>query len=773
MTPTYVAGLDLGSTGVKILISDIRGHEVLVEQRPTPWRDGPGGTTELDAADLLAVVADLLDAAAAGLAAASGPGARIGAVAVSGMGETGLLLDDDGAVAAPAFAWFDPRGSAQVAAMPDQLREQFAGRTGLPLGAQVSVAKILHLREHGLDLAPLRWFSLPEYVARALGGRAVAEYSLASRTGLLDQDTGRPWPEMLAHLGVPESFLPPLVAAGTRLGEATAPWLPDAVRGAAVTVAGHDHLVAAVAGGTIPGSRYQVLMGTAEVLLRVLEQPLSQAARARLAGHLINCVRHVVPGQFVLVAGVKTGLLMRRALQLFGVTDTGERERLDAAVAALPPGGSLAPGAVEVSGARNDDGVLTLTIRADGASPAEVFAALLQHGNDEIAVLTEAMDREVPPATETLLSGGWAQMASVRAARSRVLPGLSVSARSQETAFGAAMAAAGLLTETTGLLTQTTNHPAELNPADTNPAAPAAPRRRRTMNQLTTRETRQMAMISTPDGHMLIVAADQRNGMKAVMTDGPAGQPVSAEDLAAAKKDLVTHLGNHAAAILLDPEVALPAAVDEGVLSRDTALVVGMDASGYEEVDGLRYIRFVPGVSPARVLELGGDVAKMLWYLRTDRQGPQDRVASEIRELVAACEAAGLLLIVEILVYRLEGESEAEYAERFPGLVADAARFSVECGAKVLKLQYPGSAEASAAVTEAAAGVPWAVLSAGVDHETFIEQVRTAVANGASGAMAGRSLWKDSLSVSAETREELLTSRALPRLRELAVAVGG
>jgi tagatose 1,6-diphosphate aldolase len=36
-----------------------------------------------------------------------------------------------------------------------------------------------------------------------------------------------------------------------------------------------------------------------------------------------------------------------------------------------------------------------------------------------------------------------------------------------------------------------------------------------------------------------------------------------------------------------------------------------------------------------------------------------------------------------------------------------------------LKLQYPGSAEACAAVTAAAAGVPWAVLSAGVDHTTF------------------------------------------------------
>ena len=294
------------------------------------------------------------------------------------------------------------------------------------------------------------------------------------------------------------------------------------------------------------------------------------------------------------------------------------------------------------------------------------------------------------------------------------------------------------------------------------------------MNELTTLERRAMAAISTPAGNMLIVAADQRNGMKAVMTDAPAGPgSITIDELADAKSDLVRYLGNHAPAILLDPEVALPRVVDDATLTRDTALVVGMDASGFETVDGLRYTRFVDGVTARRVRELGGDVAKMLFYMRPDQQGADSRVADEIRDLVKACEEEGLLLIVEVLTYRLENESEDDYRALFPTLVADAARIAVDCGAKVLKLPYPGSAEASAAVTASASGVPWAVLSAGVDHETFIGQVETAVANGASGAMAGRSLWKDSLAVSPEVREDLLTTRALPRLRELAAVVDG
>lgn len=294
------------------------------------------------------------------------------------------------------------------------------------------------------------------------------------------------------------------------------------------------------------------------------------------------------------------------------------------------------------------------------------------------------------------------------------------------------------------------------------------------MNPLNTLERRGMQSISTPAGRMLIVAADQRNSMKAVMRDAVDGPgSVTAADLAYAKADLVRYLANYAPAILLDPEVALPQVIDDDVLSRETGLVVGLDASGFDVVDGLRYTQVVPGMSPRRVRDLGGNVAKMLYYMRPDKQDGDSRVAREIREHVKACEDEGLLLIVELLTYQLEDERDENYTAAFASLVADGAQLAVECGAKVLKLQYPGSAAACQNVAEAVDGVPWAVLSAGVDHATFVLQVATAMANGASGAMAGRSLWKDSLSVTHEVRRDLLTNQALPRLEELADIVDG
>jgi tagatose 1,6-diphosphate aldolase len=70
-------------------------------------------------------------------------------------------------------------------------------------------------------------------------------------------------------------------------------------------------------------------------------------------------------------------------------------------------------------------------------------------------------------------------------------------------------------------------------------------------------------------------------------------------------------------------------------------------------------------------------------------------------------------------------------------------------------------------VTKAAAGVPWAVLSAGVDHATFLGQIEAAMANGASGVIGGRALWKDCISLDRAVQRERLATIALPRLREI------
>lgn len=440
MTTTCALGLDVGSTYVKVLAVTTGGVEICGGRRPTPWTTLPGGRAEMDALTLVATVADLL-AELADRLRADRPDARVVGIGVSGMAEAGVLLDRNDNVVRPIIAWFDPRGGDETADLPADLRASFPGRTGLPLGPIATFAKLLHHRTHGLDLTGLQWLTVAEYVAWALGSERLAEVSLIARTGLVDQDTGAPWPEALDALGVDAALVPPIATAGTVWGKASTR-VPPEMAGAVLSVAGHDHLVASVAAGVLATDQMYDSMGTAEALVRVLDGPLDAAARERLARHGVNVQRHMLPGKGIMLAGTKSGLLLRRVLQMVGISDADGRTTLDRQVMRLADGGGPAAAALQVTGAANDDGVFSLRADGDGLSPAVLFAATLAHGTELLRAVVAHMDAEVSPARHTVVAGGWAGMASVRRARRAALPDVSFSDRPEDTAFGAALVGA-------------------------------------------------------------------------------------------------------------------------------------------------------------------------------------------------------------------------------------------------------------------------------------------------------------------------------------------
>ncbi|WP_459698304.1 hypothetical protein [Acidisoma sp. C75] len=293
--------------------------------------------------------------------------------------------------------------------------------------------------------------------------------------------------------------------------------------------------------------------------------------------------------------------------------------------------------------------------------------------------------------------------------------------------------------------------------------------------RMTTAERRGYQQICTAEGRMLVVAADQRGGMRKLLAaDAAAEAAITPAMLGRVKGDITRYLANVAAScILLDPHCAVPGVVEQGILGRSTGLLIGLDESGWDRSpEGFRLSKLCPGVDARRVRALGGTGAKLMVYLRPDRPAANAHNLRLIEATIADFAREDLLLVVEILPYALEGEAAEDYAARFPSLVVDCARIALAQGAKVLKMPYPGSGEACAAITALCGGtVPWAVLSAGVDHETFIDQVKVAMMHGASGIIAGRSLWKDCITLDPTTTAERLTTLAVPRLRALAEAV--
>jgi sugar (pentulose or hexulose) kinase len=431
----YAVGLDVGSTYVKALLLTVDGEQVGEARRRTPWRNLPGGRTEAAADAVLAEVTDLL-AEVGDMAEASGA-RRVVGIGICGMAEAGVLIDEQDRVARPVPAWFDPRGADEIARLEPAFLDEFTRRTGLPAGPLPTFAKLLHARAGGVSTAGRQWLNLPEYVASALGGGRFGEPSLRSRTGLVDQDTGEVWAQPLALLDAPAELLPPARAAGESWGVAHRR-VPPLLAGAVLTVAGHDHLVASVGAGCVAPTDLYSSMGTAEALVRVLDGTLDGPTRAALAATGVNAGAHLLPGRGVLLAGLKTGLVLRRLLQLVGVTDAAGRARLDERVMALTEQDTAAQ-ALHVTGADNSDGVLSVRADGDGLSPELFFAVALEHCTQTLAALLARMDAAVGPAERTVLSGGWSSMRSVRRARAAVLPGLHISDRTEGTAFGAGL----------------------------------------------------------------------------------------------------------------------------------------------------------------------------------------------------------------------------------------------------------------------------------------------------------------------------------------------
>ncbi|HEU0194047.1 MAG TPA: hypothetical protein VFQ71_07600 [Gaiellales bacterium] len=280
----------------------------------------------------------------------------------------------------------------------------------------------------------------------------------------------------------------------------------------------------------------------------------------------------------------------------------------------------------------------------------------------------------------------------------------------------------------------------------------------------TTSETRALQQLSTENGALAVLAADQRVSLRGMFER--AGNGAAPDDLRAFKRALVSSLAAAASAVLLDPEIALPDVVDAGLVPRQTGILVAVEVSG-DEPDGDRHpVRLLPDFGAAGVRRMGGTAAKLLVRIRADREDGDGDTARVVRAVAADCAAHDLLVVVEGLVFALIDEPVEDYRRRRPELIRDCAVLLEECGARYLKLEYPGSEAACRAVTDAV-GVPWAVLSAGVDHDTFTGQLRAARAGGASGFIAGRSIWKDAVGLPAAERDTFLGGEARRRLEEL------
>jgi tagatose 1,6-diphosphate aldolase len=289
-------------------------------------------------------------------------------------------------------------------------------------------------------------------------------------------------------------------------------------------------------------------------------------------------------------------------------------------------------------------------------------------------------------------------------------------------------------------------------------------------------KARSLQRVTSADGFFLICALDHLSDFQQLLDPDPT--TVDYARTVEAKLELIQALAPEVSAFLLDARFGLAPAILSRALPGTVGLMASIEDEDYQHAPGARRTRFREHWGTRKIKLIGADVCKLLWFYRPDAEGAEHQ-RQVVRRLVAECADLSLPLVVEPIWYPLEGEERASatwQARRVEGIVASAHE-AVSFGVDMLKVEFPGDVrgeQGRAAAADACRrldrgiDVPWVILSAGVGYADFKRQVEIACAAGASGFLAGRSIWRDAVSTHDAERRRHAAVDAAHRLAELA-----
>src|SRR5215468_2109202 len=274
-------GIDVGTQSIRTLAFDARGRKVAQAARPTPVRTLEGGRGEYDPDSLFATALACLAETARALA-----GRPVAGLAVASVGESCVLVDEQGRALAPALIWHDRRTEDAARALGDKLgADRFFALTGLALDPTLTLCKLAWMREHWADAfaRARRVLMIADWIAFRLSGVAATDHTLASRTLYFDIHERQWSAELLALAGLDPVLLAPLAASGAPLAPVRPEILTETGLAGRLIVAagGHDHVCGSYGAGVVKPGLMLDSMGTAEAALLVTAAPQRDAAVMR------------------------------------------------------------------------------------------------------------------------------------------------------------------------------------------------------------------------------------------------------------------------------------------------------------------------------------------------------------------------------------------------------------------------------------------------------------------------------------------------------------
>lgn len=419
---TTILAIDQGTTATKAVVIGTAGKVLAYASEKVATTALPGGGMEQDPQEIYRTVLT------AGTKAVAQSGRRIDAVALATQGESVMAFDPEtGAPLSPLITWQDRRAE-EICQRLDEHADELSGMTGLRLSSYFTAPKLAWLREHVTREGVVG--TIDSWLLHRLTGRFATDAATASRSLLVDLDSGTWNPRLLGVFGLEGEAMPRIVGNDQVIGETS-------VFGPPVPVAGVilDQPAALLAQRCLKAGQVKVTYGTGAFLLANIG-PVPPAQPAELtcstAWEIGADRTFCYDGQVFAAATtlswlVKIGVLAR-------VDD------LDAACAQSPGDAVFIPSFDERVGARI--GGLELATRRDQLVAAAVYGIA--------ASVAELYDRAGANVEVLLADGGLSNSKALLQAQANLL-GIPVRAYAgaHATAQGAAALARLALDRTT------------------------------------------------------------------------------------------------------------------------------------------------------------------------------------------------------------------------------------------------------------------------------------------------------------------------------------
>jgi len=313
--PPYLLGIDSGTSACKVVLFTLEGDVVArasVEHRiyhpQTDW-------AEQDPEEWWRAAAQAIKS----LLKRSGVKSEdILGLSVDSQREAVVALDKKGNTLCRSIIWLDRRAIPQQLEIEKQIsKEKILEITGLPSDYIFSAPKILWMKENmpSVYKRVYKFLSAKDYIVYKLTGEMITDYSMASRTMLLDLRRGEWSEEICEVIGISIDLLPEIKGSWEVVGEVTreASELTGLSVGTIVAAGGGDRPCEALGSGAIEEGLVNIGTGTGSVF----EVPLSKPKPDR--GYRFDCCYHVVPGMYEYEGIINaTGASLKWFLELFG-----------------------------------------------------------------------------------------------------------------------------------------------------------------------------------------------------------------------------------------------------------------------------------------------------------------------------------------------------------------------------------------------------------------------------------------------------------------------